>query len=156
MTTSDTRTTMPPAGPVTGRRWALNWWRAIGAGALAGTVVNLIVLAVANLADASLVLYAPGEPAHQITPSGVIFSSVAPMVGGTLLAVLLSLLWAGFLRVGQIVGGGLALATVAGPLTSDTDGGTKTALAVMHVVVGVVTVLALEAVRRHRALARNR
>lgn len=151
MTTSDSLPSTLRTDRTTGRRRNLNWWQAIGAGAVAGTVVNLLVLGIARLADASLVIYAPGQPAHPITAGGVIIGSVVPMVGGTLLAVLLSLLWSGFLRVGQIIGGGLALVTVAGPVSGDTDGGTTVALSVMHVVVGVAAVLALEAVRRHRA-----
>ena len=51
-------------------------------------------------------------------------------------------------RVGQAVGGLLALLSVAGPMMAVTDSGTRIALALMHVVVGVAAVAALEVIRR--------
>jgi hypothetical protein len=47
-----------------------------------------------------------------------------------------------------VVGGLLALLSVAGPTLAATDSGTRLALALMHLVVGAAAVLALEAIRR--------
>lgn len=136
--------------PLASRPPGLPWWQAIIAGAVAAATANLAVLAVARLADATLVLREAGGADHPITAAGVIVSSVLPMTAGILLATLLARWWPGVLRLAQVVGGGLGLLTVAGPVTSDTDGATRAALAVMHVVVAVVVVAALEAIRRRR------
>lgn len=127
----------------------LDWWQALGLAAVGATVVNLGVLGVAALAGASLELTDRGA-VHAITAGGVIFSSVVPLLVGAALAVLLARWWAPVLRAAQVVGGGLALVSVAGPLLADTDGGTRAALALMHIVVGVAVVVGLESVRRSR------
>jgi hypothetical protein len=57
-----------------------------------------------------------------------------------------------FLRIAQYMGGGLALLSVAGPLSSGADGGTVAALTLMHITVGVAVVTTLELHRRHRLL----
>lgn len=132
-------------------RFALPWWQAAAAGAVLATAINLVLLLAARAADASLVLREPGAADHPITAGGVIFSSVVPMTGGILLAALLARWWQGVLRLAQLVGGALALLTAAGPLTSGTDGVTRTTLITMHLVVGVTVVLALEAIRRRRS-----
>ena len=48
----------------------------------------------------------------------------------------------------QVIGGGLALLTVVGPMMANADSGTRLALAMMHVVLGVAVVLSLEAILR--------
>ena len=149
MTEMNAVTAVPPRESHPGRL-APRWWQAAAAGAALATVINLLILLAARAADASLVLREPGAADHPITAGGVIFSSVVPMTGGILLATLLARRWPGVLRLAQLVGGGLALLTVAGPLTSGTDGVTRTALVAMHLVVGVTVVLALEAIRRRR------
>jgi hypothetical protein len=149
MTASNPATATSPRD-ASSQRPGLTWWQAAAAGALAATAVNLVVFLIARAAGASLVLRQPGASDHKITAGGVIFSSVVPMVGGIVLATLAALLWAGLLRVAQVVGGGLGLLTVAGPLTSDTDGVTQISLAAMHIIVAVTVVLALEAIRRRR------
>ncbi|MGH4023688.1 MAG: DUF6069 family protein [Pseudonocardiaceae bacterium] len=125
----------------------LSWWQAIAAAAVGATVVNLLILLVGRAAGASFELV-DGAALHAVTFGGVITSSAVPLVIGTVLATLLSVWWPGFLRLAQIVGGGLALVSVAGPLLADTDTATRLALAAMHVVVGVAVVLSLEAIRR--------
>lgn len=150
MTISNTDTPEILAPTTRRTRPGLTWWQAAAAGAGIATAVNLVVLLVARAADASLVLREPGAD-HAITVGGVIFSSAVPMVGGILLATALALLWPGFLRVAQFVGGGFGLLSAAGPVLSDTDAGTRVALATMHMVVAVVVVLALEAIRRRRS-----
>ncbi|MFJ3923446.1 DUF6069 family protein [Streptomyces sp. NPDC090022] len=127
-----------------------SWWKVLVAGAVGAAVVNLIVLAVARLAGASLVVV-DGGAEHAITVGGVVGSSVVPLVVGTGAALLLALWKPVFLRIAQYVGGGLALLSVAGPLSSGADGGTVAALSVMHITLGVAVVTTLELHRRHRA-----
>ncbi|WP_093838137.1 DUF6069 family protein [Streptomyces aidingensis] len=127
----------------------LVWWQAIPAGALAAIAVNLLILLIGTAADASLRL-PDGDSVHTVTAGGVVVSSAVPLAAGTGLAVLLSLWRAAFLRIAQITGGALGAASLAGPLSADTDGGTSLALALMHLVATVSAVAALEAVRRHR------
>jgi hypothetical protein len=148
--TISTQATTTPARDVPARSPGLTWWQAAAASAVAATAVNLVILLIARAADASLALRQRGAANHEIAAGDVIISSAIPMTGGIVLATLLALLWAGFLRLAQVVGGGLALLTVAGPISSDTDRVTQVSLAVMHVVVGVTVVLALEAIRRRR------
>lgn len=124
-----------------------NWWQAIVLGVVAATVVNLLILVIGRAAGASFEVIDAGA-VHPVNAGGVITSSVAPMAIGTVLAVLLGLWWPGFVRLAQVVGAGLALLTVAGPLMSDTDTGTQVALSAMHVVVGVAVVLCLQPVWR--------
>ncbi|MGW2272482.1 DUF6069 family protein [Streptomyces yangpuensis] len=135
------------SAPVRGS--GFGWWKVLVTGAVGAAVVNLIVFAVAGLAGASLVVV-DGGAEHPITVGGVIGSSVVPLVVG-LGAALLSALWKPvFLRIAQYVGSGLALLSVAGPLSADADGGTVAALSLMHITLGVAVFATLELHRRHR------
>ncbi|MFE7186538.1 DUF6069 family protein [Streptomyces erythrochromogenes] len=125
------------------------WWKVLVAGAVGAAVVNLIVFAVAALADASLVVVDAGAE-HPITVGGVIGSSVVPLVVGVGAALLLARWKPVFLRIAQYVGSGLALLSVAGPLSSGADGGTVAALTVMHITLGVAVFTTLQLHRRHR------
>ncbi|WP_328966616.1 DUF6069 family protein [Streptomyces sp. NBC_00239] len=137
-----------PAAPSV-RRSRLAWWKLLVTGAVGAAVVNLIVLAVAKLADASLVIV-DGGTEHPITVGGVIGASVVPLVVGTGAAFLMALWKPVFLRIAQFVGGGLALLSTAGPLSSGADGGTVAALSLMHITLGVAVVTTLQLHRRHR------
>ncbi|WP_445269885.1 DUF6069 family protein [Streptomyces sp. DSM 41634] len=146
---------VPRSGPAVSaapsvRRSGLTWWKALVAGAVGAAVVNLIVLTVARLAGASLIVADGGEE-HPITVGGVIGASVVPLVVGTGAALLTALWKPVFLRIAQYAGGGLALLSVAGPLSSDADGGTVAALSLMHLTLGVAVVVTLNLHRRHRA-----
>ena len=88
-----------------------------------------------------------GGDLHEVAAYGVIVTTVLPLVVGTVLAALLARWWPGVIRLAQVIGGTLALLTVAGPVMADTDGGTRLALALMHVVLGVAVVLSLGALR---------
>lgn len=147
--TATGRTESGSAGPRTAegsRRPGLNWWQASAAGAVAATLANLVILLIGRTAGASFAV-ADGATIHQVTAVGVIIATVPPLVVGTVLAALLARWWPWVIRLAQVIGGGLALLTVAGPLTIDTDRATQLALALMHLVVAVVVVVALEAVR---------
>ncbi|MEV8039017.1 DUF6069 family protein [Streptomyces sp. NPDC086182] len=135
--------------PAAGRR-ALPAWQAVAGAAALAAVVNLIVLFIGDAAGASLVLELNGKP-DEIGASDVIFMSIAAPVLGITAAALLARWKPVFLRVGQLVGGGVALLTAIGPLTQNTDGGTAATLVTMHLFVGFVAVAALEAIRRSRA-----
>ncbi|MDQ4104901.1 MAG: DUF6069 family protein [Actinomycetota bacterium] len=136
------------------RREGLNWWQAIGAGAVVAAVANLAILLIGWVAGASFVVMDAGKP-HEVTAWGVVVTTIPPLVLGTGLAALLARWWPGVLRWAQVIGGGLALLTVAGPMMSDTDGATRLALALMHVVVGAAVVVSLELMRRRITSARG-
>ncbi|MFE9561210.1 DUF6069 family protein [Streptomyces sp. NPDC006487] len=131
----------------------LAWWKALAIGAIGAVVVNLIVLAVAKLAGAPLVIV-NGATEHPITVGGVIGASVVPLAVGTGAAFLLALWKPVFLRIAQYVGGGLALLSAAGPLSSGADGGTVAALSLMHITLGVAVVATLQIHRRSHGASR--
>jgi hypothetical protein len=131
------------------RRPGLNWWQAGGIAVLGAALVNLAILFIGQLAGASFRYTDAGE-LHAVTAGGVLGSTVIPLVIGFAAAVLLAHFWTGFLRLAQVIGGGFALLTVAGPFLTETDGGTQVALALMHVVVAVAVVWSLETVRRRK------
>lgn len=150
MSSSAVHTTVPASVPTAApvRRSGLTWWKALATGVGGAVVVNLIVLAVAKLAGAPLVIV-DGGTEHPITVGGVISASVVPLVLGTGAAFLLALWKPVFLRIAQFVGGGLALLSTAGPLSSGADGGTVAALSLMHITLGVAVVATLQLHRRH-------
>ncbi len=155
-TTDQTRSDgAPPRSWTRARRPGLSWWQAITAAAVAATVANLLILLTGRMAGASFEFVDRGE-LHVITALGVITITVPPLVAGIGLAALLGLGWPGFIRLAQVIGGGLALLTVAGPLMIDADSGTRLALALMHVVVAVAVVLSLEALWRRTTARRAR
>ena len=130
-------------------RPGMGWWQASALAIAAAVVVNLIVYVVAKAADVSFVVIDKGEP-WEVTAGIVTMVTVQALVLGFVVTGLLSLRWPGVIRVGQYVAVLLTAASMVGPITADTDGGTKVALAVTHVVVGVACVLALEAARLRR------
>lgn len=139
--------TAPAASGAAARRPGARQALLVLAAAGAAAVANLLVLAVGAAADSSLVVR-DGSTAHDITVGGVLVSSLVPVAAGLLITLLLAWWKPVFVRVGQVLGGGLALLSVAGPVTADTDGGTAVTLAVMHLLVGAAVVAALEAHRR--------
>jgi Family of unknown function (DUF6069) len=135
------RSTQPPG---------MGWWQASALAIAAAVVVNLIVYVVAKAADVSFVVIDKGEP-WEVTAGIVAMVTVQALVLGFVVTGLLSLRWPGVIRLGQYVAVVFTVASMVGPVTADTDGGTKVALAVTHVVVGVACVAALEAARRRTA-----
>lgn len=125
----------------------LSWWQAIAAGAVAAAVVNLVIFFLGGAAGASFAFLDRGT-LHEISAWAVLIATVPPLVIGTGLATLLARWRSWVIRLAQVIGGGLALLTVAGPLTTDADGATVFALALMHVVLAVAVVATLEAIRR--------
>jgi hypothetical protein len=126
-------------------------WLVILVGAAVAALANVLVFALGRLAGASFVLHDDPAAPHAVDLGDVLVSSVVPLVLGTGLAVLLSRWWRHALLAAQIVGAGLAVLSVAGPLSALTDGTTATALAIMHVLVGVAVVAILAPLRARRA-----
>lgn len=131
-------------------RYGLIGWQAIAGGVVVVAVANLLIFAIARLAGVSFE-YTDDTGTHDVTAVGVVIASVPPVVIGPGLAILISRWWRPILRVAQVIGGALAALTLIQPLTADTSTGSRLALAAMHVVLGIVVVLVLEAVWRWSA-----
>ncbi|MGD9527195.1 DUF6069 family protein [Pseudonocardia sp.] len=149
MTSTDTTSTTVTATPA---RSTAPWRDVLTITAVAyvaAVVACELVLLVGIAAEASFVLTVPGTPPHPVTSWDIVTTSTILPIG-VLLAALLARWRRWFLRVGQVVGGALALLSVLGPLTGPTDSGTRLALSLMHVLVGAGAVIALEAIGRRR------
>lgn len=81
-------------------------------------------------------------------PGGVVLMTVVPLGIGLTVAALLSLWWSGFVRIAQVVGALLPLATIQGTIATDFDTASTVALALMHVAIAAAAVLGLEVIRR--------
>ncbi|WP_342214026.1 MULTISPECIES: hypothetical protein [Nocardia] len=77
----------------------------------------------------------------------MIVSAAVPLLIGMTLAALLSYLWVGVLRVAQVVGATLAVATIGLTVAADFDLVSTLALSAMHVVLVPVLVGGLEMMR---------
>ncbi|MEU0872828.1 DUF6069 family protein [Nocardia brasiliensis] len=109
--------------------------------------VNLVVWLIGRAAGGSFDVVEKGVTTH-VGGSGVIISSAVPLLIGMTLAGLVSYFWAGVLRVAQVVGSVLAIATIGLTVAATFDTATTIALSVMHVVLAPVVVLGLEAMRQ--------
>ncbi|QVQ51798.1 hypothetical protein J4H86_24025 [Spiractinospora alimapuensis] len=146
-------TARPPASSVSDvRRSGVTWWQAALVGAGAATILNLAIWGVAVLAGASLTLLDGGEE-YLIELGSVALMSAAPIVAGVALVALISQWWSGVIRLAQVVGFVFAVGTIGSVLIYRADIGTTVALTLMHLVSGVVVVLALEGLRRRGGVA---
>ncbi|MFC4124547.1 DUF6069 family protein [Nocardia rhizosphaerae] len=141
MTTATATTRTVPALPALTRPVAV-----IGA-VVAAVVLNLIVWGIGELAGGSFTMTNAGV-VSDVAPGGVILMSAVPLLVGMTVAVLVSYLWTGVLRVGAVVGSLLSLGTIAMTVSADFDTASTVALSLMHVVLVPVLVIALEGVRR--------
>lgn len=130
------------------RRTALNWWQAALAGAVVATVLNLLIWGVSQIAGVSLAVLESGEE-QAVQIGAVAFSSMVPMVAGIVLASVIARWWPGVIRLAQVLGFLFAMGTIGGAFAFAANTATVTVLTLMHLVSGVVVVLALEALRRH-------
>ncbi|MFD6883560.1 DUF6069 family protein [Rhodococcus sp. NPDC060084] len=121
---------------------------------LLALVVNLVVWLVGLAAGGSFEHTDAGTVASA-APGGVVLMTAGPLAAGLALAALLSLWWSGFLRIAQVVGALLPLATIQGTVVADFDTASTAALVTMHVVVAAAAVAGLE-VLRHRGRAGHR
>ncbi|WP_141134587.1 DUF6069 family protein [Haloechinothrix alba] len=124
----------------------INWWQAITAGVVLSGLVNLALYLIGHLAGATF-LVAAESGSDEVTAGMILFFSTVPLAVGTALAVLLANWWTWVLRLAQVIGAALALATIAGIFAAEAGTGTAISLTVMHVVVAVAVVLILEVVR---------
>ncbi|CAM3740872.1 DUF6069 domain-containing protein [Tsukamurella strandjordii] len=118
-------------------------------GAVAASLLaNLVLWLVGLAAGGDFTMTDPEGVRASVAPGGVILMTVAPLAVGMTAAVLLSLLWAPVLRVAEVIGAAAALGTIAGTLSADFDGPSTVTLSLMHVVIAVVLVAALEGLYR--------
>ncbi|MFG1796801.1 DUF6069 family protein [Nocardia sp. NPDC049149] len=120
---------------------------AIVGSVIAAVVVNLIVWQLGEAAGGSFEVVDKGVTSY-VGAGGVIFSSAVPLLIGMTLTALISYFWVGVLRVAQIVGSVLAVATIGLTVAATFDTATTIALSVMHLVLVPVLVIGLEALRR--------
>lgn len=120
---------------------------AIAASIAGALVVNLAVWLLAAAAGGSFEVTENGVTTS-VAPGAVIFSSVVPLLIGMSAAALLSYLWVGVLRVAQVVGSVLAVATIGLTVAAQFDTATTVGLSIMHVVLAPALVVGLEAIRR--------
>lgn len=120
---------------------------AVAATVLAALVVNL-ALWLAGLVAGGSFEYTDAGTVSAAAPGGVVLMTVVPLAAGLTVGALLGLWWRGFLRVAQVVGVVLPLATIQGTAAADFDGASTVALAAMHVVIAVAAVTGLEVLRR--------
>jgi hypothetical protein len=146
---SESRTENPAR---TGRSAALAQVGLVAATVAAVAIVNLIVYGIARGAGVSVVVRTEGAAPHAVHAADVVVASIVPLLVGALLALALSRLWSPALRLAQVVGGGFAALSGFGPVLSQSDGGTKLTLVIMHTLVAVAVVAGLEAVRRRAGL----
>ncbi|NYH53435.1 hypothetical protein HNR06_003024 [Nocardiopsis arvandica] len=144
-------TTAATPTPAT-RRPGAPWWAAGAVSVAAATAANLVLLGLGHLVGASMEHPDGAGGIAAVEAGGVALMSAVPLAAGFTAAVLLSLLWKGFLRTGQIVGTVLAAASTVMPFFAGTDLATEAVLALMHVVLVPAVWLGLGAVRR-RALS---
>ncbi|RKS07597.1 hypothetical protein DFP74_3275 [Nocardiopsis sp. Huas11] len=149
--TTHTKTTHTSVPVVVGRPGS-PWYLALPVAVAAVTVANLVLLGLGHLFGASMTHPDPSGAIVAVEAGGVVFMSAVPFAVGAAVAVVLSLAWKGFLRLGQVVGTVLAAASTVMPFFAQTDGGTIVVLALMHVTLAPAVWFGLGAVRR-RALA---
>ncbi|WP_374999399.1 DUF6069 family protein [Aeromicrobium sp. CTD01-1L150] len=151
-TNAPTVTTTTSQGPIrSAYQSGLSWWSAALLAAVAAVILNVTIWSVARLAGSPVALDDNGAP-YPIAVDSVAVMSVVPTIAGIALAALIARWWIGILRVAQVVGASLALATLMGVFSG--GAGTAITLILMHLVSGTVVVLALEGIRR-RAVARQ-
>lgn len=126
---------------------AVNRPTAIVASVAVSVAVNLVVWLLGVAAGGSFETVDNGVTT-QIGADTVIASAAVPLFTGMTLAALISYRWAGVLRVAQIVGGVLAVATIGLTVAAALDTTTTITLSVMHLVLAPVLIVGLEAMRR--------
>lgn len=130
-----------PLGATTERGSGLSaalGWRVGGLAIAAALAGNLINLAVASVAGAEMTVQPSGTMAIEINAALVIATTVLPLIGATVLLVLLRRRGAPAWRTMAAVGLGLGVLTIAMPLTVTATAGTRVALASMHLLTGLV------------------
>ncbi|MFH5211884.1 DUF6069 family protein [Antrihabitans sp. NCIMB 15449] len=118
---------------------------------LVALAINLVIWLIGLAAGASYDAQ-DGDEIMRVAPGGVIFLSTLPTIVGMTAAALLSLKWPVILRVAQVVGPVLAIATIAGTVMTKFDSTTSQVfLSLMHVALAAVLYVGLEGMRRNLA-----
>ena len=120
---------------------------AVVATVVVGLAVNLLLWLIGLGAGGSFEVTDAGEK-MTVAPGGVVVLSVVPTIVGMTAAALLSLRWVSVIRIAQVVGPVLSLATIAGTILSDFDGASTVSLAAMHAALAAVVYFGLEGMRR--------
>jgi len=111
-------------------------------------VANLALYGLGRMLGRSFAFTGPAGPA-EVDAAPVAGFTLMPLLVGLLLAALLSVRWPRVLSVAMVVAPVLALGTVpVMTLPVDLDGVSTAALALCHLVLAPVSVLALRALRR--------
>jgi hypothetical protein len=121
-------------------------WAIVAAGVAAAVVINLLVYAAGRALGGSFRFTAANGPSEvdAVTVAG--FSAVPLLIGLTLVAVLARFEWVP--KAALVIGPVLALGTIAlMTLPADFDSTSKTTLALCHVVLVPITVVAVRALR---------
>ncbi|MFI5782068.1 DUF6069 family protein [Nocardia sp. NPDC051570] len=121
---------------------------AVLGGTAMAVIVNLAICLIGNLAGGSYEITDASGNVSAVAPGGVLILSAVPLLVGTTAAVLLSYRWIAILRIAEITGSVLALATIGFTVTADFDTASTIALSLMHITLVPVLVVALEGVRR--------
>lgn len=117
---------------------ATTWRTGLVAAGIAG-LANVVVLVSAGALGADLLVrQTPDAAATEVSIGMVAVMSVAPVVLATVVLLVLRRWGARAWRVLAAVGLALGLLTVPMPFTADATTGTQVALALMHVITGVV------------------
>ena len=112
-------------------------------------LANLAIWLIGTAAGGSFDHIEDNGHLHTTTaPQGVISMTTIPMTIGLTLAALLARKWPSIIRIAQIVGAVTALGTIDMTIDARFDTASTVALSLMHVVIAVTVVLALEVVRR--------
>lgn len=124
-------------------------WRP-GLGALvAATAANLLVLGIGVASGLDYAVQTQADaPVMDVTAVHVLVSSVVPFLIGLGVAHLVRRRGPRALRILQVVGGVIAVASVAMPLSALGDTPARLTLALMHLIVGAAWVTALAQMRR--------
>ncbi|MFZ2529490.1 MAG: DUF6069 family protein [Rhodococcus sp. (in: high G+C Gram-positive bacteria)] len=141
---STTETSSPST--VRSRSWKTGRPVVVAAAVATALVANLILWLIGMAAGGSFEHIDAGVTVGA-APGGVVLMTVVPLGVGLTVAVLLGLWWHGFVRIAQVVGALLPLATITGTLSAGFDPASTVTLILMHVVIAAVAVVALGKMR---------
>jgi len=130
------------------------WWVG-GVAAVGSAIANLIFLFIARATGTSYVMLGPGSTSPEPLPEFlVVVSSVIPAIVATILLALLGRFTSKPIRIFPIVAIIVLLISLSGPFTqpSEVAVSTKTGLAIMHLISGVVTIGVLTSLGREKEL----
>jgi small-conductance mechanosensitive channel len=129
---------------------ALNRPKAIAFTIVGALVLNVIIWLIGKAAGGSFEFFQDGKM-NSAAPGGVIMLTVVPTLIGMTVAALLVPYWSSVIRVAQVIGPVLALATIYLTIDAAFDGASTVALSAMHVILAIAIFVGLESMQRGRA-----